>query len=89
LDAYAFLESSVRITNRKRGESPRRNVFVELASLTHIPDNALAEIASSLDHIVMMRKGTYAATENVHFACLARHETKNADIIIRRPGEAS
>jgi len=44
--------------------------------LMQIPDEALEKIDSSLDHIVMIRKGTYAITENVRFTCVTKHETQ-------------
>ncbi len=44
--------------------------------LMQIPDEALEKIDSSLDHIVVMRRGTYAAAENVRFTCMGKHETK-------------
>ena len=49
--------------------------------LMQIPTEALEKIDTSLDHIVIMRKSTYAIAEKVRFACLAKHEThleKNA-----------
>ena len=44
--------------------------------LMQIPDEELEKIDSSLDHIVVMRRGTYAAAENVRFTCMGKHETK-------------
>ena len=44
-------------------------------ALMQIPEEALEKIDSSLDHIVVMRKGTYALAEGVRFTCVAKHET--------------
>jgi hypothetical protein len=43
--------------------------------LMQIPEDALEKIDSSLDHIVIMRKSTYALSENVLFTCVEKHGT--------------
>ncbi len=43
--------------------------------LMQIPEEALEKIDSSLDHIVVMRKSSYALAEGVRFTCVAKHET--------------
>ena len=43
--------------------------------LMQIPGEALERIDSLLDHIVIMRRSSYAVAENVRFTCMAKHET--------------
>jgi hypothetical protein len=52
--------------------------------LMQIPAEALEKIDSSLDHIVIMRKSTYAAAENVLFTCVEKHETRLEKNIVMR-----
>ena len=55
--------------------------------LMQIPDEALEKIDSLLDHIVMMRRATYAVAENVRFTCIAKHETHLEKMIMRHENE--
>jgi len=50
--------------------------------LMQIPEEALEKIDSLLDHIVIMRKSTYAVAENVLFTCVEKHQTHLAKNII-------
>jgi hypothetical protein len=43
--------------------------------LMQMPEEALEKIDLSLDHIVIMRKSTYALSENVLFTCVEKHGT--------------
>jgi hypothetical protein len=50
--------------------------------MMQIPAEALEKIDSSLDHIVIMRKSTYAAAENVLFTCVEKHETHPFEVVM-------
>jgi len=52
--------------------------------LMQIPEEALEKIDSILDHIVIMRKTTYAVAENVRFTCVTKHETRLENNMILR-----
>jgi len=52
--------------------------------LMQMPEEALEKIDSILDHIVIMRKTTYAVTENVGFTCVTKHETHLENNVILR-----